>query len=250
MATIPRVRRKTVSLTHDKAIKEVVETSDIRIITSSPIPSDPHTTCLSESSVKSNRAGVSKNGPTVLVVNASHTMAETVTLELTETIPDCTILFAPTVQIALWIVGKRQIDVIISSATLPDGTASQIHSSLSNVSSPPELLILSELSTTRDVISAHPGYRFIELRRVTQRSSVGMPVPRNKNALALLGADIRNDLNNPLQEIVAMAFVATSSSELSSTAEEALSAIQRAATSMASIIDSLEDKIKHVVSES
>lgn len=250
MAKIPRVRRKTVSLTHDKAIKEVVETSDIRIIKSSPVSSDPHTTSISESSIKSNRASASKNRPTVLVVNASHTMAETVTLELTETIPDCTILFAPTVQIALWIVGKRQIDVIISSATLPDGTASQIHSSLSNVPSPPELLILSELSTTRDVISSHPGYRFIELRRVTQSSSVGLPIARNKNALALLGADIRNDLNNPLQEIVAMAFVATSSSELSSTAEEALSAIQRAATSMASIINSLEDKIKLVVNES
>jgi signal transduction histidine kinase len=78
---------------------------------------------------------------------------------------------------------------------------------------------------------------------------VGLQPARNKNALALLGADIRNDLNNPLQEIVAMAFVATSSSQLSATAEEALGAIQRAATSMASVINSLEDKIRTAVTE-
>jgi signal transduction histidine kinase len=58
---------------------------------------------------------------------------------------------------------------------------------------------------------------------------------------------LRNDLNNPLQEIVAMAFVATSSEGLSPVAEEALSAIQRAATNMATVVNSLEDKIRSVV---
>jgi len=67
--------------------------------------------------------------------------------------------------------------------------------------------------------------------------------------ISSLGADIRNDLNNPLQEIVAMAFVATSSDGLSPIAEEALSAIQRAATNMSSVVNSLEDKIRSVVEQ-
>ena len=249
MARIPSVRRRTVSLTHERTVKEVVDTSDLRIIKSTPVAPARNQTATASNLTEHSPLSNQNNGPTVLVVNASHTMAETVTLELTETLPDCTILFAPTAQIALWIVHKRRIDLIITSAELPDGTASQIHASLSNLESPPELLILSELSTTRDIINAHPGYRFIELRRVTQTSSVGLQPARNKNALALLGADIRNDLNNPLQEIVAMAFVATSSSQLSTTAEEALGAIQRAATSMASVINSLEDKIRTAVTE-
>jgi hypothetical protein len=44
-----------------------------------------------------------------------------------------------------------------------------------------------------------------------------------------------------------MAFVATSSEGLSPVAEEALSAIQRAATNMATVVNSLEDKIRSVV---
>jgi hypothetical protein len=250
MGGIPKVRRRTITLTQEKVIKEVTDSSETRIITGSRIPTlssqatDTTSTSLSPQPRKTN------SGPTVLVVNASHTMAEKLTLELTETLPGCTILFAPTVEIGLWIVKRRKVDVILSSATLPDGPASQIHAALSHVSSPPELLILSELGATREVISEHPGYRFMELRRVTQTSSVGLEQKQSTSAISLLGADLRNDLNNPLQEIVAMAFVATSNSELSSTAEEALGAIQRAATSMASVIDTLEDKIRGAIIDS
>jgi signal transduction histidine kinase len=63
-----------------------------------------------------------------------------------------------------------------------------------------------------------------------------------------LGADLRNDLNNPLQEIVAMAFVAHASAGLSPVAEQALSAIQRAAGSMEAVVKNIEDKIRGVVS--
>jgi signal transduction histidine kinase len=62
-----------------------------------------------------------------------------------------------------------------------------------------------------------------------------------------LGADIRNDLNNPLQEIVAMAFVAHSSQGLSPSAEQALSAIQRAASNMATVVNKIEEKIRSAV---
>jgi hypothetical protein len=64
------------------------------------------------------------------------------------------------------------------------------------------------------------------------------------------GANLRNDLTNPRQEIVAMAFVAHTSQGLSPMAEEALSAIQRAAGNMADVVSRLEDKIRVVVSQS
>jgi signal transduction histidine kinase len=118
------------------------------------------------------------------------------------------------------------------------------------MSPPPELVILSDLTTTRTELGSHPGYRFVELRRVQSHSSYSPKlVDSDETHISSLGADIRNDLNNPLQEIVAMAFVATSSDGLSPIAEEALSAIQRAASNMSSVVNSLEEKIRSVVEQ-
>ena len=64
-----------------------------------------------------------------------------------------------------------------------------------------------------------------------------------------LGADIRNDLNNPLQEIVAMVFVAKASGQ-SETADKALEAISNAAQNMAVVVSTLEDKIRGIVNPS
>jgi signal transduction histidine kinase len=71
--------------------------------------------------------------------------------------------------------------------------------------------------------------------------------PDITQTISNLGADIRNDLNNPLQEIVALAFVAHSSQGLSPSAEQALSAIQAAASNMATVVNKLEDKIRGAV---
>jgi signal transduction histidine kinase len=173
-------------------------------------------------------------------------MAQEITLELSRTLPGCSILFAPTLNLALWMLKRRSIDIILSSSVLPDGPLSRLHESLEAMSPPPELVILSDLSASRSELGSHPGYRFVELRRVPSRGA-----NQNERAktphISELGADLRNDLNNPLQEIVAMAFVATTSNGLSPVAEEALGAIQRAANNMASVVNSLEDKIRRVV---
>ena len=176
-------------------------------------------------------------------------MAQEITVELSRTLPGCSILFAPTLQLALWMLKRRSIDIILSSAILPDGPLGKLHETLAHFETPPELVILSDLTETRSELGSHPGYRFVELRRVPSQkaspTSSASIEPRRE--IASLGANIRNDLNNPLQEIVAMAFVATSSTGLSPIAEEALSAIQRAASNMASVVNSLEDKIRSAV---
>jgi signal transduction histidine kinase len=264
----PRVRRRTVTLTHDKILKEVAGSEEVRIIraartTTEPIggyreplpptksntqPSGQTTSPTTNSPV--HHGGAVQAGATVLVVNASQQTAQEITLELSRTLPGCAILFAPTLQLALWILKRRSIDIILSSAVLPDGPLSKLHETLETMSPPPELVILSDLTATRADLGSHPGYRFVELRRVQSRSSYAPTENRsNETQITTLGANIRNDLNNPLQEIVAMAFVATSSEGLSPIAEEALSAIQRAATNMSSVVNSLEDKIRSVVDQ-
>jgi len=270
----PRVRRRTVTLTHDKIIKDIPSLSEVRVIRSSAQPikqpridyQDPilgaAKTPISETRItnppnssvndeqrdsQSTRARV-QTGANVLVINASQDTAREITLELSRTLPGCSILFAPTLQLALWILKRRTIDIILSSATLPDGHLSKLHESLEVMSPPPELVILSDLTTTRADLGSHPGYRFVELRRVQSSKPYAAPSSEGGTTrISSLGADIRNDLNNPLQEIVAMAFVATTSAGLSPVAEEALSAIQRAAANMSTVVNSLEDKIRSVV---
>lgn len=184
---------------------------------------------------------------TVLVINASQCMAQEITVELSSTLPGCTILFAPTLSLALWILKRRKIDLILSSAILPDGALATLHEFIELMSPPPELVVLSNLHSSRAEFASHPGYRFVELRRVSTRQQDVEPQVINSK-ISALGADIRNDLNNPLQEIVAMAFVAHASEGLSPMAEEALSAIQRAAGNMADVVNNLENKIRGVVS--
>lgn len=191
---------------------------------------------------------VGSEGCTVLVINASQSMAHEITLELSRTLPGSTILFAPTLSLALWILKRRRINLILSSAILPDGALGTLHQFIELMSPPPELVVISDLHSTRAELGSHPGYRFVELRRVSTRQGDESQVMQTR--ISELGANLRNDLNNPLQEIVAMAFVAHTSQGLSPMAEEALSAIQRAAGNMADVVNRLEDKIRVVVAQS
>ena len=193
----------------------------------------------------------SKRPSTALVINASIEMARELTYQLSQAIPDCAILFAPTLSLALWILKRRDIDLIISSAMVPDGSLHDLDIYLEQLSDRPELLIVGDIESSREQITSHPGYRFAELRRVKAELQNLKTEPQQSQKLSpdvtALGADIRNDLNNPLQEIVAMAFVAHSSEGLSSTAEMALAAIQKAALGMSAVVNKLEEKIRKAV---
>jgi hypothetical protein len=285
----PRLNRRTVTMDETKVLKEVVQQSTPKpvvpnrqepVYVPSPQPSSPppgyaaltgqqtHTYQPPQSYappvqqpgyqyheqpqlkplVPARPPVVAPEGCTVLVINASQSMAHEITLELSRTIPGSTILFAPTLSLALWILKRRQINLILSSAILPDGALGTLHQFIELMSPPPELVVISDLHSSRAELGSHPGYRFVELRRVSTRQGEEKQVMQTR--ISELGAHIRNDLNNPLQEIVAMAFVAHTSQGLSPMAEEALSAIQRAAGNMADVVNRLEDKIRVVVSQS
>lgn len=285
----PRLNRRTVTMDETKVLKEVVQQSTLQAITPSrqepvyvtnPQPASPppgYAALTSQQShsyvapqsyappvqppiyqyqeqppmkplIPARPPVVAPDGCTVLVINASQSMAHEITLELSRTIPGSTILFAPTLSLALWILKRRRINLILSSAILPDGALGTLHQFIELMSPPPELVVISDLHSSRAELGSHPGYRFVELRRVSTRQGDEPQVMQTR--ISELGANIRNDLNNPLQEIVAMAFVAHTSQGLSPMAEEALSAIQRAAGNMADVVNRLEDKIRVVVSQS
>lgn len=253
----PQVLRRTITLDQDRVVKEVTSASDVRIIRSQrevecqdPFLGHVSTKPVECTPILPPSARISKDSSTVLVINASQGLAQEITVELSRTLPGATILFAPTLHLALWILKRRSIDIILSSSVLPDGPLGKLHEFLDLMSPPPELVIISDLTTTRSEMASHPGYRFVELRRVSMRQQPQQipPLPAAPLArISELGADIRNDLNNPLQEIVAMAFVAHSSQGLSLSAEQALSAIQRAASNMAAVVNKIEEKIRSAV---
>ena len=253
----PQLTRRTVTLDQDKVVKEVPSASDVRIIRpqreveyQDPFLGHVTTKPVEGAPILPPSARISKDSSTVLVINASQGLAQEITVELSRTLPGATILFAPTLHLALWILKRRSIDIILSSSVLPDGPLGKLHEFLELMTPPPELVVISDLTTTRSEMGSHPGYRFVELRRVSIRQQPPQIPPSPAAPLSRiseLGADIRNDLNNPLQEIVAMAFVAHSSQGLSPSAEHALSAIQRAASNMATVVNKIEEKIRSAV---
>lgn len=260
---LPIVRRSRVTLDESKVVQEIPAVSSPRIVRSERSPLklkdvSEKASLVSESLSNSIQTETSNirvttrpvavaEGATVMVINASLELARELTVELSQALPGCSILFAPTLSTALWMLKRRSIDIILSSSILPDGPLAKLHEVLEVMSPPPELVVLSELGTTRSEMGSHPGYRFVELRRFSQLFAQTEPA---QDKVSNLGADLRNDLNNPLQEIVAMAFVAQASNGLSPAADQALAAIERAAGNMATVVESLEDKIRLIVNQS
>jgi hypothetical protein len=195
---------------------------------------------------------------TVLVINSSHSIAKEITIELTLQIPGCSIMYAPTIELARWLLNRRKIDLVVSCPLLPDGSISRLKETLHAMQQPPDLVVVGTLNAGSAEIMSDTRYEIAALRRLG--GSDPAPIAplsaqtdlhareRMKQTIKDLGADLRNDLNNPLQEIVAMVFVAqaggTSSAEATG---QALAAIDKAARNMATVVNKLEDKIMNAV---
>ncbi len=189
----------------------------------------------------------------VLVINSSQVMAKEITMELALRIPGCSIMYAPSIELAKWILRRRKLQLVVSSPILPDGGIVKLRDTLENMESPPDLMVVGELHSDAVTALNSSIYRCTALKRYNSRSRVVRPaaVKKNENLgrkIADLGADLRNDLNNPLQEIVAMVFVAQAAGVKGApNTQEALCAIDKAAKNMAKVVNGLEDKIRNVV---
>jgi hypothetical protein len=189
---------------------------------------------------------------TVLVINASHEMAKEITLQLTLKIPGCSIAYAPTLELARFVLTRKKIDLIVSSPVLPDGSILKLKEILNELQNAPDLVVVGNINIHNAETLSQMGYEYVKFKKLSlssPRKETSFPIIHKRKvdeSLKSLGADIRNDLNNPLQEIVAMVFVAKATGE-SETTSTALEAIDKAAQNLASIVSGLEDKIRGAV---
>ncbi len=215
---------------------------------------------------------VSETELKVLVINGSSEMAKEISLQLTLSIPGCSIMYAPSIELAQLILARREVNLIVSSTVLPDGGASRLQSILQKYMSrtpqrvAPTLVLVGEAPSSLLGQLARDGYDVSHMRRVAPLNQIpenafhslnGQVLSRSTlrdkslvrpSALKSLGADLRNDLNNPLQEIVAMVFVARSSAQgETGVTSKALDAIDQAAKNMATVVKGLEEKISSAV---
>lgn len=228
----------------------------------SPIASELRTR--SNSKPGQSHPSLSETEFRVLVINASQEMAKEITLQLTINMPGCSIMYAPTIELARWILSRRKIDLVVSSPLLPDGSIIRLKSVLEKSGAPPQVVIVGNLNEAAAEAFEHSGYEIATVKRLSgafggsnnQRFSPPTFLSRSKSSAAsvtsleaseklrTLGADLRNDLNNPLQAIVAMVFVAKAGGSSSAAAQEALDAIENAAKNMSTVVRGLEDKIR------
>ena len=190
----------------------------------------------------------------VLVINSSQEMAKEITMQLTLSLPGCSITYAPTLELARWILSRRKMDLVVSNAILPDGSISRLQDVLQKLDQPPDLVVVGNAGNSHMLDQS--GYRMTSARKIgTVQTNNGatlsvrqQSLPSLTQSIKSLGADIRNDLNNPLQEIVAMVFVAKAIGGEGKGTNQALEAIDRAANNMAQVVKGLEDKIRAAVS--
>ena len=203
------------------------------------------------------QAQIAPSDLNVLVINDSHDMAKEITMQLTLALPGCSITYAPTIELAKWILNRRKISLVVSSPLLPDGGIAKLRDSLQKLQSPPDVVVVGDSALRNTEIFKDSRYEFAAVRKIGARSELPAPIvrsiavhsvredapPQVDTRIRALGADIRNDLNNPLQEIVAMVFVAQAAGELAQPTSQALEAIDKAAKNMAQVVSKLEDKI-------
>ncbi len=191
---------------------------------------------------------------TVLVVNASSAMAKEMSVLLTDAIPGCSITFAPSIELASWILSRKKIGLVISSPILPDGGISRLQFQLSKMSEPPDLVVVGDNRMSKQELTFGSRYR-VAAKRVAAAGGLEVQTPKiirrdasqSDARIKTLGSDIRNDINNPLQEIVTMVFIAKASGALTESTASALSAIEGAAKSLSSVVQGIEERITDVV---
>jgi len=192
----------------------------------------------------------------VLVINSSHLMAKEITLQLTLNMPGCSIMYAPTIELGGHILARRKVSLIVSSPVLPDGGIEKLREKLLTLESPPDLVVVHTCEKLNiDDIRSRTRFQVAALTELNSKIPQILPnytetqskPAASSNSIGSLGADIRNDLNNPLQEIVAMVYVAKANREVAEGTLQALQAIDLAAKNMANYVNGLEDKIRGAI---
>ena len=114
----------------------------------------------------------------VLVINDSHDMAKEITMQLTLALPGCSITYAPTIELAKWILCRRKISLVVSSPLLPDGGIARLRDSLQKLQSPPDVVVVGDLALRSAELFGDSRYEFAAVRRIGARPEAPAPVVR------------------------------------------------------------------------
>lgn len=186
----------------------------------------------------------------LLIINSNQKMADEITAEFRSTLPHCKIIFAPSLFLAEKILAKNNFDLIVASPILPDGCIIKLKTTLNKLLVRPDLVVIGSLSKKlKQEIAECFTTTSCEYKSTNSPKVINYTKSKDtakQDRIKKLGADLRNDLNNPLQEIVTLLFVAQNmpNEEASTGIKSALSAIEKAANNMAVVVRGLEGKIK------
>ena len=188
----------------------------------------------------------------VLVINASEPMARAMTVEIERRLPGCEFTYAPTLATARIVLNRHAFSLIVSDAVLPDGRITALRDTFSKLTTLPDVIVVGQLPLRHAAHFEESGYHCTCLQRLAEflpneDERTMLDTELDGDQIAELGASLRNDLNNPLQEIVAMVFVAKMAAQSSPSTDKALSAIARAAQGMATVVNGIEEKIRTAV---
>lgn len=183
---------------------------------------------------------VSENRTSVLVLGVAEKLATPLMENLKSQDEFGQILFAPTLGVAEWLLLKRPVSLVISTAHLPDGELKDLKKLLYRMIDIPSLIVLGSHDDVAQEIAVAQRRKAPPL---VHRKMHKLDAPALTQSIKVLGADLRNDLNNPLQEIVTMIYVAKMGGVDASVAREALAAIEKAASQMASVVGSFEGRM-------
>lgn len=178
----------------------------------------------------------SDNKSKILLVNSCNRMAKEINRELLKKLPDCSVTFAPSLSLAKLLIAKGSFNLIICSAIMPDGSSILLKEYLEKIKSQASLVVIKNNNLLLDIgqilASRQPAIKLNSDSKIKE-----------------LGADLRNDLNNPLQEILTMVHVASSQNEKTEITSQALEAIGKAATNLAGVVKQIEGKIRVAINQ-
>ena len=172
---------------------------------------------------------------TVLVLNSNRDMANEIARQLIENVQGCQIVYAPTLGLGKLLLKRNNIDLVVSSPILPDGHITKLQPLLESLKQPPDVIVFGDDQYHSGLnLFDSPSYKFISVKNITSESSA-TPVGQ-------VAQELRDALNNPLQEIVALIYVAHAT-ECSAVTNQALIAIEKAAQRMAGIVWGIEERL-------
>lgn len=98
-----------------EAVRSGVKFKRRYISATHPVTDKPVTPILKAAPPAQIEQPIASSEVNVLVINDSQDMAKEMSMQLTLALPGCSITYAPTIELAKWILGRRSINLVVSA---------------------------------------------------------------------------------------------------------------------------------------